>query len=123
MRKSIFYDLLRQEVVGIIIAVILIGVILSVNVPDVSSYFNLHPLSRMVSIMILVGLSQLFIISVNQFNLSLRSTELFYGLSANLLLKGTLINYFFGQRVRWFQIDRRSFMNSCPFLRWVWFDA
>ena len=123
MRKGIIYYLLRQKVVCIIIVVIFIGVIISVNPPDVSLYFNLNPLSRTASIMTLVVSSQLFIISVNHFNLSLRSTELFYGLSANLLLKGTLINYFFGQRARWLQIDRCIFMNSRPFLRWVWFNA
>lgn len=115
MRKGIFNDLLRQEVVGIIVVVILIGVILSVNAPGVSSYFNQYPLLRTVSIMIIVGLSQLFVISVDQVNLALRSTGLLSGLSTAFLLKVTLINYCFGQRTHWLQFDRKSFMN-CPSL-------
>lgn len=87
MYKGILKSLLRQEVIGIILVVVLISAILSVTAPGFNSFFNLNSLSRTVSITIIVGLSQLFVLSIGQFNLALGSMGLLSGLFTAVLLQ------------------------------------
>ena len=87
MFRKMIKEIFSNELVGIILVLILIIVFLSVFAQGFLSFYNMNNLLKTISIIILVGLSQLAVLSIGQFNLALGSMGCLTGMFTGYLLQ------------------------------------
>ncbi len=78
---------LASEVIGILAPVIIVAVAMTIAFPGFASAFNIDALLATVAVTSLVGLSQLSVLAVGQFNLALPAMGAFSGMILGWLLQ------------------------------------
>ena len=71
--QAFFKKIFKLDMIGVIIALVIISVILSITAKGFTSPINIDSILKVSSITIIVGLAQLSVLSVGQFNLALGS--------------------------------------------------
>jgi ribose transport system permease protein len=79
--------MLASEVIGVLAPVILVAVAMTILFPGFASSFNIDALLATIAVTSLVGLSQLSVLAVGQFNLALPAMGAFSGMVLGWLLQ------------------------------------
>lgn len=87
MKKNSIQKMIGGELIGISVAVILIFVLLVIWAEGFTSFYNMNNLIKTISILILVGLSQLAVLSIGHLNLALGSMGCLVGMVTGFLLQ------------------------------------
>jgi len=87
MQNKYVKRIIREELLGIIIALTLIILVLVFFAEGFASSYNLNALSKTIAIIIVVGLSQLAVLSIGHLNLALGSMGCVTGMFTGFLLQ------------------------------------
>lgn len=87
MKKNVFQKIISGELIGISVVLVLIFLLLVFWAEGFTSFYNINNLLKTVAILILVGLSQLAVLSIGHLNLALGSMGCLTGMFTGFLLE------------------------------------
>lgn len=87
MQRKLIKEIFKGELAGIVIVLALIILLLVVFAQGFASFYNLNALSRTIAIIIVVGLSQLAVLSIGHLNLALGAMGCVSGMFTGFLLQ------------------------------------
>jgi ribose transport system permease protein len=87
MKRNDIQKMIGGDLIGISVAVIVIFVFLAIWAEGFASPYNMNSLLKTISITILVGLSQLVVLSIGNLNLALGSMGCLTGMFTGFLLE------------------------------------
>ena len=85
--KNMIMRVMRQDMISVIIAIMILCIVLSISAKGFSSPTNIESILKVSSITIVVGLAQLSVLAVGQFNLALGSIGCFSAMLSMALIQ------------------------------------